>query len=78
MKAITGELKCVFIVEDIDKKKIRKVAKKTCAERIKIRLLKDAKIRKQIKEKVNKLVDVGSPNLWGVIEEVMESCEGKR
>ena len=39
--------------------------RKTCAERRRISLLIDVKIRKQFEEKVIKLVDVGAPNLWG-------------
>ena len=53
----------MLIVADIDKWKIRKVVRKTCAERRKIRLLNDVKIRKRLEEKVTKLVDVGAPNL---------------
>ena len=37
--------------------------RKTCAERRKITILKDVKIRKRFEEKVTKLVDVGAPNL---------------
>ena len=51
------------MIADVDKKKISKVVRKTCAERRKICLLKDVKIRKQLK--VIKLVDFGVPNLWG-------------
>ena len=39
---------------DIDKRKIRKVVRKTCAERRKITLLKDVKIMKRFEEKVTK------------------------
>ena len=46
------------MIADIDKKKIKKVVTKKCAERRKITLLKDVKIRKRIEEKVTKLVDV--------------------
>ena len=53
------------MIADRDKKKIRKVVRKTCVERRKITLLTDVKIRKRFEEKVIKLVDVGAPNLWG-------------
>ena len=53
------------MIADIDKWKMRKVVKKACAERRKITLLKDVKIRKCLDEKVTKLVDVGASNLWG-------------
>ena len=33
MKVITGELQDALVVADIDKKKIRNVMRKTCAER---------------------------------------------
>ena len=50
--------------------------RKTCAERRKISLLKDVKIRKQFKEKVIKLVNVGTPNLWGHFKDgVLEACD---
>ena len=55
----------LLVIADIDKKKIRKVVKKACAERRKIRLLKDVKIRKRFEEKVITLVDAGASNLWG-------------
>ena len=53
------------MIADIDKRKIRKVVRKMCAERRKITLLKDVKIRKRFEEKLTKLVDAGVPNLWG-------------
>ena len=46
MKAIPGEFQHALVIADIDKRKIRKVVRKTCAERIKITLLKDVMIRK--------------------------------
>ena len=46
VKAIPGEYHHAIVIADIDKRKIRKVAKKTCAERRKITFLKDVKIRK--------------------------------
>ena len=39
--------------------------RKTCAERSKITLLKDVKIRKQFEGKVIKLADAEMLNLWG-------------
>ena len=46
------------MIADIDKRKINKVVRKTCAERRKITLLDDVKIRMRFEEKVTKLVDV--------------------
>ena len=46
VKAIPGEFQHTLVIADIDKRKIRKVVRKTCAERRKISLLKDVKIRK--------------------------------
>ena len=47
--------------------------RKTCAERRKISLLKDVKIKKRFEGKEAKLVDVGAPNLWGhFMDEVLE------
>ena len=40
-KAIHGELQHALVATDIDKKKIRKVEKKTCAERRKTSLLRE-------------------------------------
>ena len=65
MKPIPGEFQHALVIANIDKRKIRKVARKTCAERRRITLLKDVKIRKQVVEKVAELVYVGAPNLWG-------------
>ena len=61
---------------DINEKKIWKVVIKSCAERRKISLLKDVKIRKQFKEKIIKLVDVGVPCLYGHFKDwVLEACD---
>ena len=54
MKAIHGEFQHALVVAIMDKKKIRKVVRKTCVERRKITLLKDVKIRKRFEEKVMK------------------------
>ena len=54
-----------LMVAGMDKKKIRKVVRKTCAERRKVGVLKDVKIRNWFEEKVIKLVDVEAPNLRG-------------
>ena len=56
VKAIPGEFQHSIVIADIDK---RKVVRKTCAERRKITLLKDVKIRRRFEEKVIELVDVG-------------------
>ena len=63
--------------------KIRKVVKKACAERRKLGLLKDMKIRKRLEENVIALVDVEMPNLWrhfkdGVSKACDEVCRKKR
>ena len=64
------------MIADIDRKKIRKVVKKTCAERRKIILMKDVNIMKQFEEKVIELVDVGEPNLWGHFKDrVLKACD---
>ena len=69
MKAIPGEFQHALVIADIDKRKIRKVVRKTCAERRKITLLKDEEIRKGIEEKVTESIDVEAPNLWGHIKD---------
>ena len=66
------------MIADIDRRKIRKIVLKTCAERRKINLLKDVKIRKRFEEKVAKLVDVGAPTFKdGVLKACDEVC-GKK
>ena len=45
MKTIPGEFQYAIVIADIDKRKIRIVVRKTCAERRKITLQKDVKIR---------------------------------
>ena len=47
VKAIPGEFQHALVVVVIYKRKIRNVVRKTCAERRKITLLKDVKIRKR-------------------------------
>ena len=64
------------MIADIDKRKIRKVVRNKCAERRKITLLKDVKIRKCFEEKVTKLVDIGAPNLCGHFKDgVLKACD---
>ena len=76
MKAILGESQHTLAIADIDKKKIRKVARKTCAERKRITLLKDVKIRKRFEEKVIELVGVGAPGLRGRFKDgVLKACD---
>ena len=60
VKAIPGEFQHALVIADVDKKIIRNVVRKTCAERRKISLLKDVKIRKRCEEEVIELVDVMS------------------
>ena len=54
VKAIPGEFQHALVIADIDKRKIRKVVRKTCEERRKTSLLKDVKFRKRFEEKVIK------------------------
>ena len=48
VKAIHGEFQHVLVIADIDNRKMMKVMRKTCAERKKITLLKDVKIKKRL------------------------------
>ena len=74
--AFPGECQHALVKADIDERKMWKVVRKTCAERRKITLLKDVKIRKRFEEKVTKLVDDGAPNLWGLFKDgVLKSCD---
>ena len=76
VKAIPGALQHALVISEIDKKIISKVVRKTCAERRKITLLKDARIRKRLEEKVIKLVYVGAPILWGHFKDgVSKACD---
>ena len=45
------DLQHALVTADMDKKKIRKVVKKTCSEKRQISLLKDVKIKKRFEEK---------------------------
>ena len=54
VNAIHGEFQHALVATDIDKRKIRNVMRKACAERRKITLLKDVKIRKRLEEKIIK------------------------
>ena len=47
VKAIPGQFQHSLVAADIHEKKIRNVVRKTCAERRKINLLNDMKMRKQ-------------------------------
>ena len=52
MMAILVKFQNALVIADIDKRIIRKVVIKTCAERRKVTLLKDVRIRKRFGEKV--------------------------
>ena len=71
VRAIPGEFQHALVVEDMDKRKIRIVVRKTCAERRRLILLNDVKIRKRFGGRVAELVDVGVPNLWGHFKDVV-------
>ena len=51
VKAIPGVFQQALVVADIDKRKIRNVVTKACAERRKISFLKDVKGRKRSEKK---------------------------
>ena len=55
MKAIPGEFQHALVIAHIDKRKIRKVVRKKCAERRKIIVLKDVNIRKRFERKSNQI-----------------------
>ena len=78
VKAIHRELQHTLVIADIGTRKTRKVVRKTCAERRKITLLKDVKIRKQFEEKVTELDDVGALNLWGHFKDGVSNVCGKK
>ena len=64
------------VIADIDRKKIRNIVRKTCAERRKISLLKDVKIRKRVEEKVIELADVWALNVRGYLkDEILKTCD---
>ena len=70
VKAIPGEFQHALRIVDMDKRKIQNVVRKACAERRKITLLKDVKIRKLFEEKLIKLVE-----LWGHFKDlVLMAC----
>ena len=50
VKAIPGEFQHALLIAHIDKRKILRVVRMTCAVRRKITLLIDMKIRKQFEE----------------------------
>ena len=83
MKAIPGEFQHALVIADIDKRKIRKIVRKTCTEKIKLFFQKDVNIMKLFEEKIIELVDAGVQNLWGhfkagVIKACDEVCGKKR
>ena len=76
VKAIPGEFQHALVATDVDKKKIRKVIRKTCTERRMISLLKDFRIRNQFDKQVFKLDDVRVPYLWGHFKNgILKACD---
>ena len=67
VKPIPGQFHHALVLAYIDKRKVWKVVRKTCAEIRKITLLNDVNIRKRFEEKIIKLVDVGVPNFVGTL-----------
>ena len=66
----------ILMLYIINKRKIKKVVRKTCAERRKITLLKVVKIRKWLEDKVTKLVEVGVQNFLGHFKYgVLKACD---
>ena len=59
LRKCEGGYQHASVIADVDKRKIRKVVRKTCDERRKIGLMKGVKIRNRFEEKVIELVDVG-------------------
>ena len=78
VKAIPGEFNHALVITVIDKKKTRKVVRRTCSERRMITLLKDVTIRKRLEEKFIKLVNVGAPNMCGHCAAVCGKKRGRR
>ena len=75
-RAIPGFFSTCISDSGYRKKKIRKVVTMKCAEKRKISLLKDVRIRKRFEEKIIKLVDVGASNLWGHFKDgVLCACD---
>ena len=58
VKVIPGEFQHALVIADINKRKTRKVVRKTCAERGKISMLKEKKIRKRYEENIIELIHV--------------------
>ena len=66
----------MLVIADADKKKLKNAARKTIIERRKISLLKDVMIRKLLKEKATKLVDIGATHWWRHFDDgVLKACE---
>ena len=62
------------MIVDVDVRKIREVVRKTCAERRKIILLKDVKIRNRFEENVTKLM-LERQFCWTLLGWVLKACD---
>ena len=66
VKAIPWELQHRLVVTDIDKRRLKKVVKKTIRRRV--WKLKKNNMKARFQERVKKLADVDAPNLWNTFK----------
>ena len=80
VKIIPGELQHRLVVVGVEEQKLKKSVKKSKRVRWRVWKPKEKKIKEKFKERIEKLVDIDSKDLWGsykngVLKESDELCE---
>ena len=73
---IPGQLQHRLLVTDLDKKKVKKIVRKESIMRRRVWKLNENNMRRRFEERVEELVNVGTPDIWKCFKEsVLKACD---
>ena len=76
MKVIPGKLQHRLVVVDVEEQKLKKSVKKSKRVRWRVWKLKEKEIKEKFQERIGKLVDIDSKDLWGSFKDgVLKACD---
>ena len=79
VKVIPGELQHKLVVVDVEEQKLKKSVKKSKRVRWRVWKLKEKEIKEKFEERIGKLVDIDSKDLWGSYKNgVLKACDELR
>ena len=70
VKVIPGKLQHRLVVVDVEEQKLKKSVKKSKRVRWRVWKLKEKEIKEKFEERIGKLVDIDSKDLWGSYKNV--------